>query len=74
MPTIKSMLADGKGWDEIGRAIGWCGDAAKDDYYRRLCRDMSDSELMAFAGDVEPGGDEHHTAIMEIASRGLTEQ
>jgi len=32
--TVESMLKDGKSWDEIGRAIGWIGYAAKDWYVR----------------------------------------
>lgn len=27
LPTVERMIAEGASWDEIGRAIGWTGDA-----------------------------------------------
>lgn len=32
MPTVEAMLTDNKTWDEIGKAIGWDGRAAKEWY------------------------------------------
>jgi hypothetical protein len=32
IPTVERMLAAGKSWDEIGRAIGWHGPTAKQWY------------------------------------------
>lgn len=32
IPTIDRMLSDGSTWEDIGRAIGWVGDAARRDY------------------------------------------
>ena len=32
IPTVKRMLEEGKAWDEIGKAIGWDGKAARDWY------------------------------------------
>lgn len=34
LPLIKLMLAQGKSWDEIGRAIGWHGPTAQKFYER----------------------------------------
>lgn len=34
--TVESMLADGKGWEEIGKAINWDGDTAEKFYQRYL--------------------------------------
>ena len=33
MQTVDAMLAAGQSWDEIGKAIGWCPEAAER-YYR----------------------------------------
>lgn len=35
LPTIGRMLGQGKTWEEIGKAIGWCPDTAKE-HYRRM--------------------------------------
>ena len=32
LPTIERMLSEGRDWDEIGKAIGWCPDTAKAHY------------------------------------------
>ncbi len=29
IPTIETMLGQGKSWVEIGKAIGWCPETAK---------------------------------------------
>ena len=34
LPTVERMLADGKSWEEIGKAIGWCPITAKEFYER----------------------------------------
>lgn len=34
LPTIEQMLAAGKTWEEIGRAIGWCPRTAEE-YFAR---------------------------------------
>jgi hypothetical protein len=39
IPTIEAMLAKWNTWDEIGKAIGWCGDAACEHYIRHLQRE-----------------------------------
>lgn len=38
IPTIEKMLAEQKSWDEIGIAIGWMPDTAKEHYERYLKR------------------------------------
>ncbi len=30
IPTIARMLAEGKDWEKIGNALGWCPATAKD--------------------------------------------
>jgi hypothetical protein len=32
IPTVERMIAEGKSWDEIGKAIGWDGKAAMEWY------------------------------------------
>lgn len=39
IPTIERMLGEGKDWDAIGKAIGWCPKTAKEHYARRMRRD-----------------------------------
>lgn len=34
VPTVERMLSEGKTWEEIGCAIGWCPKAAQDWYER----------------------------------------
>ncbi len=34
IPTVERMLKDGATWTEIGKAIGWNGETAKDWYER----------------------------------------
>ncbi len=34
IPTVERMLSEGASWSEIGRAIGWDGDTARDFYER----------------------------------------
>lgn len=29
IPTVERMRAGGASWDEVGKAIGWCGDAVE---------------------------------------------
>lgn len=38
--TIERMLAEGRTWDEIGKAIGWHGPTAKDWYRAYLTRNI----------------------------------
>ena len=32
IPTVERMLTEGKGWDAIGQAIGWCPLTAQKHY------------------------------------------
>ncbi len=34
VPTVGKMLAEGKSWEEIGKAIGWCPKTAKQHWLR----------------------------------------
>lgn len=34
LPTIGKMLGQGKTWEEIGKAINWCPDTAREHYER----------------------------------------
>jgi hypothetical protein len=36
IPKIKEMLARGEGWGDIGAAIGWDPETAREHYYREL--------------------------------------
>jgi len=34
IPTIERMLSEGKDWEAIGKAIGWCPKTAQEHYER----------------------------------------
>lgn len=38
LPDVERMLTEGKSWEEIGRFIGWCPDAARSCYERESAR------------------------------------
>ena len=40
IPTVERMLAEGRDWNEIGRAIGWHGPTAKEWYERGKAREQ----------------------------------
>lgn len=44
IPTVERMLAGGKTWDEIGKAIGWHGPTAQDWYRAYLTRNINQPE------------------------------
>lgn len=49
VPTIERLLAEGKNWDEIGSAIGWCPSTAREHYERHL-RPLT---MIPLSGDTE---------------------
>lgn len=49
IPTIKTMLAEGADWQDIGRRIKWDGETAKEYYERYLTRAASAEAADALA-------------------------
>lgn len=51
IPTVEGMLDDYKSWDEIGKAIGWNPEAAKDWYIAYLRRELAEVRTPPKVGD-----------------------
>ena len=47
IPTIERMLAEGKSWQEIGAAIGWCPETAKRHYEWHLNKARGEHRKMS---------------------------